>query len=196
MANETAPGLQTVRVAGLPVYAGELLTGDAPIFRSLRTAPDYLRFAKQLRGQFCIIVETGAETFAITDFGYSRPVFYLWDGARGGFRVAPTLAEIAPLSGGGFNPAALFFHVDRGGIGMEPFYDDVKGLFPATVTHFHGSQVDSMPYLDWGEFLETRPISPAPRKKLSSVLHRNISAPSCLARVVWAAFSREASIRR
>jgi asparagine synthetase B (glutamine-hydrolysing) len=74
----------------------------------------------------------------------------------------------------------LFFHVSRGGIGIEPFYGDIRGLLPATVTHFRGPQVDSLPYLDWGELLETRPITPGAAEEsfvgiaseyLNAVLH-------------------------
>ena len=122
--------------------------------------PTTFALPDKLRGQFSIIVETAAETFAITDFGCSRPVFYFHDTVQGVFRLSFELRDLAPLSSGHLNAAALFFHVARGGIGIEPFYDDIHGLFPATVTRFHGSQVESAPYLDWGEFLETRPIAP------------------------------------
>src|SRR6266700_1802802 len=149
-----------IKIRGLPVYRGELLTPATPSFQSLQTLPDLIGFAKQLRGQFCILIESAAETFAITDFGYSRPVFYLRDPVQGTFRVGLSLAELAPLSSGRLNPAALYFHLSRGGIGLESFYSDITGLFPATVTRFHGAEMESARYLDWGELLETRPIAP------------------------------------
>jgi asparagine synthetase B (glutamine-hydrolysing) len=155
-----AAARREVVIAGLPVYSGELLTSHTPVFESLKTPPDYIRFAEQLRGQFSIIVERVDETFAITDFGCSRPVFYAWDTARSAYRVAPRLADVSGLSTGRFNSAALFFHAVRGGIGIEPFYENVKEVFPATVAHFRGAQVESASYLDWGRLLETRPIGP------------------------------------
>jgi asparagine synthase (glutamine-hydrolysing) len=74
--------------------------------------------------------------------------------------VSPNLAELAQLSNHEFNPEALYFYVTRGGIGIDPFRKDVHELLPATVTRFHGGQIDSRPYLDWGEFLELRPMEP------------------------------------
>jgi asparagine synthase (glutamine-hydrolysing) len=146
-----------ITIRGLPVFSGAVLSENHSIWDELRTVEDYARFARKLRGQFAIVVDQGAEIFAITDFGCSRPVFYQWDRERSCYRLAIRLKDLVPSS---LSQAALFFYTTRRGIGIEPFYRDVKELFPATVSRFHGDRVDSTTYLDWGEFLEPQPISP------------------------------------
>lgn len=148
-------------IRGLPVFSGEVLSPDSPVLASLDSIEDFVGFAKKLRGQFSIIVERGSKTVAITDFGGSRPVFRLVDPAGGGYRLGTRLADLIPFSRKRMSKEALFFYASRSGVGVSPFYSDIRALFPATVTTFEGDRIDSRPYLDWGEFLETRPIEPA-----------------------------------
>ncbi|MDP9170587.1 MAG: hypothetical protein M3N54_08225, partial [Acidobacteriota bacterium] len=68
-----------ITIRGLPVFEGRLLSPDSPVFHSLRTMEDFRRFAVRLRGQFCLLIQDGSRFIAITDFGCSRPVFYLRD---------------------------------------------------------------------------------------------------------------------
>jgi asparagine synthase (glutamine-hydrolysing) len=148
-----------ITIHGHAVMDRRLLTSAATVFDGLRTIQDYARFAARLRGQFCITIESGCETFAITDFGGSRPVFYLWDQKQACYRVSPRLSELLP-SNGEINKHELFSYVTRAGIGIEPVRGDVKGVFPATVARFCGSQIDLVPYLDWQDFLEEIPTNP------------------------------------
>jgi asparagine synthetase B (glutamine-hydrolysing) len=152
---------KNISIRGLPVFSGEVLSPASPVFTSLSTLPDFVRFAKQLRGQFSIIVEDGARTIAITDFGCSRPVFYLRDSASASYRVSVRLPDLIPFSRKQLRKEALFFYSSRSGVGISPFYSDIEGVFPATVACFEGPRFESLRYLEWGEFLEVRPIAPA-----------------------------------
>lgn len=149
-----------ISIKGLPVYSDALLACDSPVFAGLRTKDDFIAFAKKLRGQFSILIEDEDETIAITDFGCSRPVFYIPDGTGTGFRVSSRLQELVPFSRNQISLEALFFYVARSGVGIDPLYSDVKQVYPARVTWFHAGNIDSVLYLDWGEFLETIPIEP------------------------------------
>jgi asparagine synthetase B (glutamine-hydrolysing) len=153
-----------ISIRGLPVYSGALLSPDSPVFASLRTRADFITFAKALRGQFSIVIEDEFATVAITDFGCSRPVFYIADDGGKRFRVSSRLQDLVPLSANQLSREALFFYVSRSGVGIEPLYSDVKQVHPAQVTWFRCADTDSVPYidsvsyLDWGDFLETAPI--------------------------------------
>jgi asparagine synthase (glutamine-hydrolysing) len=149
-----------ISIKGLPVYSGALLAQDAPVFGSLNTREDFIAFARRLRGQFSIVIEDGATTIALTDFGCSRPIFYIPENGGKSFRVASRLEDLVPLSNNEVSREALFFYVARGGVGIDPLYADIGELHPARVTWFRGTSVESVPYLDWGEFLETVPIEP------------------------------------
>jgi asparagine synthetase B (glutamine-hydrolysing) len=149
-----------ISIKGLPVYSGALLSFDSPVFAGLHTKDDFIAFAKKLRGQFSILIEDEVATIAITDFGCSRPVFYMPDGAGKGFRVSSRLQELVPFSRNQISREALFFYVTRSGVGIESLYSDVRQVYPARVTWFHAGNIDSVPYLDWGDFLETIHIEP------------------------------------
>lgn len=155
------PGLvqsrrRKVSIKGLPVLSGSLLPTDSPVFESLRTKDDFIAFAGKLRGQFSIVIEEDSTTIAITDFGGSRPVYY--NPASG--RVATAIGELLPQVSPRLAHEALFFYVSRSGVGIEPLYADIRQTHPARVTWFRGASVESVPYLDWGELLETAPIAP------------------------------------
>jgi asparagine synthetase B (glutamine-hydrolysing) len=149
-----------ISIKGLPVYCGALLSLDSPVFASLHTRADFMAFAKALRGQFSILIEDESITVAITDFGCSRPVFYIPDGAGKRFIVSSRLEDLVPFSSNQLLREALFFYVSRSGVGIEPLYADIKQVHPARVTWFCGSDIDSVSYLDWGDYLETSPIEP------------------------------------
>ena len=149
-----------ISIKGLPVYSSALLSFDSPVFELLFTKEDFVAFAKKLRGQFSIVIEDGSTTVAITDFGCSRPVFYIPDSTGKGFRVSSQLQELVPFSSDQIAPEALFFYVARGGIGMEPLYSDVKQVYPARVTWFQGGNIDSVLYLDWEDYLPTSDTEP------------------------------------
>ena len=153
---------QTMRVSikGIPVYSGAVLAADSPVFASLHTKADFIALAKGLRGQFSIVIEDGPATVAITDFGGSRPVFYIPAGEGKGFRISSQLEDLVPFSSNRISRDALFFYVSRNGVGIEPLYADVKQLHPARVTWFEGGSIDSVPYLRWEDYLETSPIEP------------------------------------
>jgi asparagine synthetase B (glutamine-hydrolysing) len=151
---------RTVSICGLPVYSGALLTPESPVFRNLHTPADFVRFAKGLRGQFCILISEGRKTVAITDFGCSRPVFFMPDPATGMYRVSSQLADLVPFSSKRIAKAALFCYILRGGVGITSFYSDIQEVFPASVAIFEGAQFDVLRYLDWRDFLETAPIDP------------------------------------
>jgi asparagine synthetase B (glutamine-hydrolysing) len=76
------------------------------------------------------------------------------------FLSVPGLRILSRFHVTSFLREALFFYVSRSGVGIEPLYSDVKQVYPASVTWFRGSDVESVPYLDWGDFLETSPIEP------------------------------------
>lgn len=159
----SAPGAiatKTISIRGLPVFSGEVLSAASPVFTSLTTLPDFVRFAKQLRGQFSIVIEDGKKTIAVTDFGCSRPVFYLRDSVAARYRVSTQLRELVPFSRKQIRKEALFFYSSRSGVGISPFYSDIEELYPATVACFDGVRFESVSYLDWGDFLETRAIGP------------------------------------
>jgi len=149
-----------ISIQGLPVYSGALLAFDSPVFDSLRTREDFITFARRLRGQFSIVIEDPSTTVAITDFGCSRPVFYIPDSAEKGFRIGSRLPELTPLSSNRISREALFFYVSRSGVGIEPLYSDIKQVHPASVAWFHGASVESVSYLDWEGFLQIRDIEP------------------------------------
>jgi asparagine synthetase B (glutamine-hydrolysing) len=149
-----------ISIRGLPVYSGALLSLDSPVFASLRTRADFISFAKALRGQFSIVIEDESATVAITDFGCSRPVFYILDNSGKRFRVSSQLHDLVPFSSNQLSREALFFYISRSGIGIEPLYADIKQVDPARVTWFRGGSIDSVSWLDWGDFLETSPIEP------------------------------------
>ena len=150
---------QAITIAGHAVLDRTQLTTAAPVFGGLGTIQDYVLFAARLRGQFCITVETGSETFAITDFGGSRPVFYLWDEKLARYCVSARLNDLVQSSGE-ISKHAVFSYVTRAGIGIEPIRADIKCVFPATVARFCGSQIDSVQYLNWQDYLEERPVTP------------------------------------
>lgn len=147
-----------ISIKGLPVYSSALLSLDSPVFSSLRTREDFITFAKALRGQFSIVIEDESATIAITDFGCSRPVFYIADDGGKRFRVSSRLQDLVPISANQLSREALFFYVSRSGVGIDPLYSDVKQVHPAQVTWFRGGNIDSVSYLDWGDFLQTSPI--------------------------------------
>jgi len=149
-----------ISIQGLPVYCGALLSVDSPVFASLHTRADFTAFAKALRGQFSIVIEDESITVAITDFGCSRPVFYIPDSSGKRFLVSSRLADLVPFSGDQLLREALFFYVSRSGVGIEPLYAGIKQVYPARVTWFRGREIDSVPYLDWGDFLEISPVEP------------------------------------
>jgi len=149
-----------ISIKGLPVYSGAVLAIDSPVFASLHTKADFIALAKGLRGQFSIVIEDGATTVAITDFGGSRPVFFIPDSEGKGFRISSRLQDLVPLAGNHISREALFFYVSRSGVGIQSLYADVKQLHPARVTWFEGGNVDSVPYLRWEDYLETVPIEP------------------------------------
>ncbi len=98
-----------ISIRGLPVFAGALLSGDSPVFASLRTMSDFIAFAKKLRGQFSIVIEDASATVAITDFGCSRPVFYVPDSnSPTRFRVGSRLPDLLPVSRSTVSREALF----------------------------------------------------------------------------------------
>lgn len=149
-----------VSIKGLPVYSGALLSFDSPVFDSLHTRADFIAFAKELRGQFSILIEDESDTVAITDFGCSRPVFYIPNSAGNGFRVSSLLQDLVPFSRNQLSHEALFFYVSRSGVGIDPFYSDIKQVYPARVTWFRNGKIDSVAYLDWDDYLQTRDIEP------------------------------------
>ena len=149
-----------VSIKGLPVYSGALLSFDSPVFASLLTRADFIAFAKGLRGQFSILIEDESATVAITDFGCSRPVFYIRNGAGNGFHISSLLQDLVQFSCNQLSREALFFYVSRSGVGIDPFYSDIKQVYPARVTWFHAGDIDSVAYLDWEEYLQTRDIEP------------------------------------
>jgi len=147
-----------ISIEGLPVLSGEVLSPASAAFESLKEPEDFVRFACRLRGQFCIVIDQGPRIVAITDFGCSRPVFYT---RGGGWKVTTRLVDLVPSSGGHVAKDALFFYVSRGGVGIVPFHAGIQEVFPATVAFFEGERLESIPYIDWSTFLETRPIAPA-----------------------------------
>jgi len=149
-----------ISIKGLPVYAGALLPFDSPVFASLHTRADFTAFAKGLRGQFSIVIEDESTTIAITDFGCSRPVFYIPRSDGNGFRISSRLQDLVPFSRNQLSREALFFYVSRSGVGIEPLYSDIKQVYPARVTWFHGGDIDSVAYLDWEDYLHTTDIEP------------------------------------
>ncbi|HTA46699.1 MAG TPA: asparagine synthase C-terminal domain-containing protein [Bryobacteraceae bacterium] len=159
MLEQSEPLRAKVTICGLPIHSREVLSPDSAIFASLHERQDFIQFARQLRGQFAIVIEDGSRTVAITDFGCSRPIFYLRDVA--GFKVSTKLADLIGLSRKRMSKEALFFYASRNGIGISPFYSDIHELFPATVTFFDGERKESPSYLDWDDYLETRPVKPA-----------------------------------
>jgi hypothetical protein len=102
-----------ISIKGLPVYSGALLAQDAPVFDSLATREDSIAFARRLRGQFSIVIEDVATTIAITDFGCSRPVFYIPENRGESFRLASRLEDLVPLSNNEVSREGLFFYVAR-----------------------------------------------------------------------------------
>jgi asparagine synthetase B (glutamine-hydrolysing) len=154
------PDRRKVSIKGLPVYCGALLSFDSPVFHSLHTRADFVAFAKALRGQFSIIIEDQSITVAITDFGCSRPIFYIPDSAGKRFLVSSRLEDLVSFSSNQLLREALFFYVSRSGVGIEPLYSDIRQVYPARVTWFRGKDIDSVSYLDWGDYLETSSIEP------------------------------------
>jgi asparagine synthetase B (glutamine-hydrolysing) len=148
-----------ISIKGLPIYSGAVLTPDSPLFTSLHSKAHFMALAKKLRGQFSIVIEDDSETIAITDFGCSRPVFYIPD-REGKFRVSSQLRDLIPFSGNRLSHEALFFYVSRSGLGIDPLYADIREAHPATVTRFQDGRVDSAAYLDWNDYIETVPIGP------------------------------------
>jgi asparagine synthetase B (glutamine-hydrolysing) len=149
-----------ISIRGLPVYSGALLSFDSPVFASLHSRADFMAFARGLRGQFSIVIEDESTTVAITDFGCSRPVFYIPDVAGKGFHISSRLQDLVPFSSNHILREALFFYVSRSGVGIEPFYSDVMQVHPARVTWFQGGDIDSVAYLDWEDYLQTSDIGP------------------------------------
>src|SRR5437867_2611871 len=177
MQQRTDTGKRKITIRGLPVFSGSVLSPDCPTFQTLHTAQDFARFARQLRGQFCIVVDDGSETVAITDFGCSLPVFYWRDAAQPGYRVSPRLADLIPFSNRQVSREALFFYVSRAGVGINPFYSDIKEVLPATVATFRGTQLESLPYLDWQDYLETEPIdSEASERRFTEIASEYLGA--------------------
>jgi hypothetical protein len=101
-----------ISIKGLPVYYGALLSFDSPVFASLHTKADFVAFAKALRGQFSIVIEDDSIAVAITDFGCSRPVFYIPDSSGKRFLVSSRLADLVPFSRNQlFTRGALFLRL-------------------------------------------------------------------------------------
>ena len=166
-----------ITIRGLPVFSGAVLSAESTALQSLQTAGDFVRFARRLRGQFCILVEDGTETIAISDFGGSLPVFYLRDDVASRYRVSPRLADLVPFSKRQVSKEALFFYVSRAGVGIDPFYSDIKELLPATVASFRKNQVELLPYLEWQDYLEIRPIDPdAAERRFIEIASEYLSA--------------------
>lgn len=147
-----------VSIQGTPLYSGAFLTSDSPVWNRLHTRADYTHFARGLRGQFSIVVESGEGLVAISDFGGTRPIFYVWDAGRNGFCINQEIAGLKQLADNRLNPRALFFYATESGVGIDPFYSGIKSVYPATVTFFEGARVESQSYVDWGKFLEEVPI--------------------------------------
>lgn len=146
-----------ITIRGHAIYGGDVLSSDSAVFATLQDLSDYACFARKLRGQFSIVVAAADRVFAITDFGGSRPVFYRLRGER--YRVSGTLDELVTSGDRRIGEDALFFYLTEGGTGIQPFYDGVKMMLPGTVACFSESGVESAAYIDWGEFIDTVPIS-------------------------------------
>lgn len=150
-----------VEIRGLPVFEGSLLTPSHPALTSLHSIDDCLSFARQLRGQFSLIIRRQTDTLAITDFGGSLPVFYTAAPGSGEFQVFSALSE-APTSGSAdLSAPAAFSLVARGGIGAVPAAPGIHALYPATVATFQGRELRTVTYIDWASMLRESPISAA-----------------------------------
>ena len=86
---------------------------------------DFYLFIFKKAGFNPIVIEDGERTIAITDFGCSRPVFYLRDSTTACYRVSARLPELVPFSRKQIRNEALFFYSSRSGIGVSPFYSDI-----------------------------------------------------------------------
>lgn len=154
---DTPPGSMRVKIEGLPIHGGALLTADDAVFSRLATHDDFLSFAKGLRGQFAIIVENNSTVTAITDFACTFPIYYLRD-QTGAYRTSFVLHDMRPHVSGEISKEALFFYATSGGVGIDPLYADVKNVMPATVVTLDAAPRHTQ-YIDWADFLEERYVT-------------------------------------
>jgi asparagine synthetase B (glutamine-hydrolysing) len=151
--------IREVIVDGVPVLDDRVLKPSDPIFESLSTLEDYCGLARRLRGPFAVVVTENGITTVVTDFGALFPVYYVRDEAAGIHRISTVLDNLRPFVSGRISRRALFWNALRGGIGIDPMYDEARMVLPARVVRFSGLSMETVRYLDWTSFMQEAPIS-------------------------------------
>lgn len=159
MATLSSP-VRSVEVHGSPILSGKILTADSQEMAALATMDDYARLARKLRGAFALIVREGDQITVVADHSACYPVYYLAD-RSGTFHVSSSLADLRNHSCRKLSANALFFYATRFGIGDDPLYADVHTVERGHVVRFARGKRTETAWLDWGSFLEQRPLTPA-----------------------------------
>lgn len=154
-----------VQLSGLPVFNGRVLTiGEVPV-DELDSTDKLVHFARQLRGQFALIIQDPRQAIAITDPFGSYPVFYVQD-ASPSVRVSSRALELANTKGTKLSAQAIYSYVALGmNVTAESFFAGVHRLPRGSVLRISGaSPAEIVPYFSWESLLHLPQIEPEEAK--------------------------------
>jgi asparagine synthetase B (glutamine-hydrolysing) len=153
-----------ISIQGLPLLGDSILEAGYFSSRSLTSLAAYCTFARELRGQYSILIQDDNQIVAITDWISSYPL--LWTQSDGRTHVSSNLCELRQHSRRKISSEALYsFIVHSGFVGEETIFTDIRRLPAATVTIFRQDGTESQSYARWEEYIEPEPISVSEAKQ-------------------------------